>query len=163
MKLDHFTAEEFREWWPHMAPSALRCFDAFRKHWGARCDVSPHPLALGRRLGPDKMSGHNIDRWGYVFAGDLFPQGMDTPADLERALDCARKAKATGIGLYIDTRPSFMIHLDTRPDRTPDSPRLWCRRKLDGRRHYGAIAEVLPGGAAWSERQAGAQARGTAT
>ncbi len=146
IELDHFTPAEFGEWGPDMAKSALVCLDAFRAHWGAPCRISPHPAALGRHMGPDALSGHNIDYWQEVFAADLFPAGMDTAADLQRAYDCARLAGATGIGLYTDTAPGFMIHLDTRPDRTPDDPRLWCRRLIHGRSEYRAIGEVLPGG-----------------
>lgn len=145
-KLRFFTEAEFREWWPFMDERILKCVDEFRAHWGAPCSISPVDGALGRRLGPEPMSGHNIDRWGTVMAVDLFPAGMDTAEDLKRALDCAKRAQATGIGLYTDTQPSFMIHLDVRPDRTADRPRLWCRRFVGQERKYLAITDVLPGG-----------------
>ncbi|MCJ8334656.1 MAG: hypothetical protein MJH10_10485 [Epibacterium sp.] len=142
MKLDYFTPEEFRECWAQMHPTTLKCVDAFRHAWGAPCTVSPHKDALGRNLGKGKLSGHNVDEWEWVYAVDLFPKGMHTEQDLARAYRCARKANATGIGLYTDTRPSFMIHLDTRPDRTPDNPRLWCRDAGQ----YKAIETVMPKG-----------------
>jgi hypothetical protein len=125
-----------------MSPRLLQCIDLFRTYWGNRCVVSPNPDALGRRLGPDAMSGHNIDRWGLVEAVDLFPLHMDEPEDLARAYSCARSACATGIGLYTDTKPGNMIHIDTRPDRHCSNPRLWSR--VD--KTYGAIDLVMPDG-----------------
>lgn len=142
MMLRHFKPREFRGWWDLMSPRLLVCIDRFREIWGARVDVSPVDGALGRRLGPDAMSGHNVDRWGVVEAVDLFPRGMDTPDDMARAYDCARRAGATGIGFYTDTKPSNMIHLDTRPDRSAKNPRLWSR--VDG--EYLAIEAVMPRG-----------------
>ena len=137
-----FTPAEFGEWWPMMHATTLDCFDAFRHYWGAPVNISPQPMALGRHMGPRKISGHNVDYWKAVMAGDAFPAGMDSAEAMARAYDCARKAKATGIGFYTDTSPSFMIHLDTRPDRSPDKPRLWSR--VNGK--YRAISVVMPKG-----------------
>jgi hypothetical protein len=142
MDLKHFQSWEFREWWDQMHPSTLKCFDLFRDFWGMRCDVSAHKYALGRNLGPGSLSGHNVDKWGHVYAGDLFPAYIISPECMARAYDCARRAGATGIGLYTDTQPGFMIHLDTRPDRTPDNTRLWSR--VNGK--YKAIEAVMPEG-----------------
>ena len=137
--LKHFKPSEFGDSVPYMHESTLLTLDAFREYWGARVDVSPAKGGLARWLGPDAMSGHNVDRWTACRAADLFPIGMVTAEDMVRAVACAVSAGATGIGLYTDTRPGFMLHLDTRPDRTPAHPRLWSR--VDG--EYGPISKVL--------------------
>lgn len=146
----YFKPSEFGNDWPVIAPALKDCLDAFRADWGAPVRISPRKGALGRRLGPEEMSGHNIDRWGTVMAADVFPAGMDTPDDMARAVSCAKTAGATGVGLYTDTSPSKMMHLDVRPDRTPDNPRYWSRVEVeeDGEKVkvYQAIEIVLPKG-----------------
>lgn len=137
--LKHFKPSEFGDSVPYMHESTLLMVDAFREYWRAPVSVSPAEGGLARWLGPDAMSGHNVDRWGHCMAADLFPKGMDTAKDMVRAVACAISAGATGIGLYTDTSPGFMIHLDTRPDRTPYAPRLWSR--IDG--EYGPIGDAL--------------------
>ena len=137
--LKNFVPGEFGEGAPYMHESTLLSADAFREMWGAPVSVSPHPAATARFLGPDAMSGHNVDKWGHCYAVDLFPSGMNDKREMARAVACAILAGATGIGLYTDTKPGYMIHIDTRPDRTPVNPRLWSR--VDGA--YGLIGDVL--------------------
>lgn len=137
--LRHFDRAEFREHAPVMAESTLLTLDAFRHAWGAPVVVSPNPAALARYLGPESMSGHNVDRWEWCYAVDVFPTGMETAKDRTRALACALTSGATGVGLYLDTTPGQMIHIDTRPDRTPHHPRLWSR--IGGK--YGPIKDTL--------------------
>lgn len=137
--LKHFKPEEFGDSARFMHESTLLTLDAFREAWGAPVVVSPAPGGLARFKGPDAMSGHNVDRWGACYAVDVFPRGMNTKSDMARALACALTSGATGVGLYDDTNPSNMIHIDTRPDRTPNRPRLWSRS--DGA--YGLIGDVL--------------------
>ena len=109
-----------------MNPRLLDVLDEFRELWGAPCRISPHPDALGRHLG-DSESQHNVDRYNTVNACDFFPEGMNTESDLKRAFECAKEAGASGIGLYVDTKPSNMMHLDVRPDRTSEDPAKWAR------------------------------------
>lgn len=137
--LTYFAREEFGDSAPYMHQSTLLALDALREYWGAPVIVSPVKGGLARWLGPESMSGHNVDRWGACMAADIFPRGLDTTDSMLRAITCAVSAGATGIGLYTDTRPGFMLHLDTRPDRTPAHPRLWSR--VDG--EYGPISKVL--------------------
>lgn len=144
--MEHFRPAEFREWWGQMSVRLLHVLDAFREEWGEPCVVSPHPDALGRNLGADGSSQHNVDRWGEVRACDLFPRGMDDRADFARAYEIAKYVGATGIGIYTDTRPSPMIHLDVRVDRSVGDPATWCRRKINNKSKYTALADIMPTG-----------------
>lgn len=139
--LEFFEPWEFREWWGRMSPKTLLVLDRYRREWGAPVMVSPHKDALGRFLG-DSDSQHNFEKLGEVRAVDTFPEGMRTPVDFARAYRCAIRAGASGIGIYTDTRPAPMIHLDTRPHRTPQDPATWSR--INGK--YLGIAEVMPEG-----------------
>ena len=66
-------------------------------------------------------------------------RGIVTSAERQRAYEVAKKVGFTGIGLYTDTRPSNMVHLDVRADRRPGDPAKWSRVAGD----YRAITEVL--------------------
>lgn len=110
--LQYFSPIEFGDWWPHMDADLLRKLDNFRHRWGAPVQVSPAPGALGRHAG-DSGSYHNVDRWGAVRAVDVFPAGL-TPDTAARAVEAAKAAGLGGIGLYTDTQPSMMMHLDNR-------------------------------------------------
>lgn len=131
--MQYFEPSEFGPWWPHMSPELLKKLDKFRGLWGAPVEVSPAEGGIGRHLGPADTSQHNIDKWGKVFAVDLFPKVaagrsgyryMSTRADRARALKCAKQAGFTGIGLYTDTRPGDMLHVDVRPT---EAVALWSR------------------------------------
>lgn len=128
--LNHFTPDEFREWHDDMAFKVLYSIDDFREYWGAPVTVSLNPDALGRELGDDDESQHNIDRWGVVRAIDFFPKGLNE-SNIDRAYTCAVNAGFTGIGFYTDTKPSMMMHGDVRPDRTAENPATWVR--VDGK------------------------------
>ncbi|WP_299203295.1 hypothetical protein [uncultured Amphritea sp.] len=124
-ELDRFKRSEFREWADDMALGQLLALDRFAKLWGAAVTVSGNAAALGRHMGPNELSQHNIDRWGEVRAVDVFPEGL-TRENAKIARDLAKQSGFSGIGVYLDTsRP--MMHLDTRPDRTPDNPAQWSR------------------------------------
>lgn len=118
--LQYFGASEFREWWLYMDIDLLQKLDAFRREWGRPITISTHPDALGRHLG-DARSYHNVDRYGAVRAVDLFPQGL-TPENAAYAVQLAERVGLGGIGLYTDTRPSMMMHVDNRSD-----PGRWAR------------------------------------
>lgn len=131
-ELTRWKEHEFREFAEEMGDEQLAMLEAFAIEYGKTVHVSPHPDALGRYLGPEAMSGHNIDCWGEVVATDVFPEGF-RGQDFDRVLGIALRAGATGIGFYIDTfwrgQAAPMLHLDTRPDRTPQNPRIWVRIK----------------------------------
>jgi hypothetical protein len=131
--MQYFEPSEFGPWWPDMSRELLQKLDKFRGLWGAPVEVSPAAGGIGRHLGPGDTSQHNIDRWGKVLAVDLFPKVpagrsgyryMSTRADRARALRCAKQAGFSGIGLYTDTRPGNMVHLDVRQT---EAVALWSR------------------------------------
>ncbi len=117
-----FEPSEFREWWLYMDTDLLQKLDTFRSLWGRPVAISSHPDALGRHMGAGgSKSYHNIDRYGAVRAVDIFPQGLN-PGNAAQAVQLAEQAGFGGIGLYTDTQPSMMMHLDNRA-----TPGRWAR------------------------------------
>ncbi len=137
-QLKYFTPSEFREWYDLMNDRQLLALDEFRRLWGRPVTISAHPDALGRHGGTSDKSQHNVDLWGEVLATDIFPEGLTENNALE-AYEKARQAGFSGIGIYTDTKPSMMMHVDVRPDRSPASPAKWAR--VD--RKYVGIEEVF--------------------
>lgn len=128
-----------------MNADLLTKLDAFRDQWGAPVQISPAAGGIGRHNGGDDHSQHNIDRWGEVRAVDVFPmveirpgqyRYMSTREDRQRAHDTARAVGFTGIGLYTDTKPGNMLHVDTREGSRVAT---WSRVAGD----YRGIQEVL--------------------
>ncbi|MBN4053998.1 hypothetical protein JYT97_03840 [Haliea sp. AH-315-K21] len=133
---DYFAAGEFGPWFDLMSPVLLTKLDMFRDLWGSPVIVSGAVGGVGRNDGPFGASQHNVDRWGEVRGIDVFPQVPDgnggykymtSIVDRERALRIAREVGFTGIGIYTDTSPGNMLHLDVREDRTEYVPALWSR------------------------------------
>lgn len=124
--LQYFTEAEFGVWANDMCPDLLAKMDKFREFWGRPVAISPHPDALGRELPITSKSMHNINLYGVVRACDSFPTGMTSKEELKRAYECAKEAGFTGIGLYTDTSPGYMIHLDNRDG---DRVATWSRIK----------------------------------
>jgi len=145
MNLKHFTKDEFGQWWPLMNQELLQKLDAFREQWGAPVVVSPAEGGIGRHLGEFGTSQHNVDAWGEVRAVDVFPmvpagragyRYINNADERQRAYDVARAVGFTGIGLYTDTSPGNMLHVDVRP--TEDLA-TWSRVNGD----YLGIGRVL--------------------
>ncbi len=145
MNLKHFTPDEFGPWWPQMNQELLKKLDAFRERWGAPVVISPAEGSLGRHGGEFGTSQHNVDAWGEVRAVDVFPmvpagrsgyRYMTNAEDRQRAMEVARAVGFTGIGLYTDTSPGNMLHVDVRP--TADVA-TWSR--VNGQ--YLGIGQVL--------------------
>lgn len=145
-KLDYFSPGEFRQWWPFMSADLLLKLDEFRRRWGAPVIVSGADGALGRT--GQGHSQHNIDTWGEVRAIDVFPQVPDgnggfkymtSATDRAKAYMLAREIGFTGVGLYTDTAPGNMLHLDVRADADAGAPAKWSR--VEG--SYLAIEAVL--------------------
>ena len=123
IQLNHFVADEFREWWPQMSVRLLVTLDLFRWQWGDI--VTPSPVEGGIGRSDDSESQHNVDQWGEVRAIDAFPRKMVTRDDCELAIEIADNLGFTGIGIYPETDPSPMIHLDVRVNRYPGDPAKW--------------------------------------
>lgn len=145
VNLKYFSPSEFGKWWPHMSPELLRKLDAFRERWGHPVQISPANGALGRHQGHGGTSQHNVDAWGEVRAVDVFPKlpagasgyrYIETASERARAYQMARAVGFTGIGLYTDTRPGDMLHVDVRPS---SGVATWSR--VDG--SYMDIGQVL--------------------
>ncbi len=137
--MKYFTEDEFREWYPFMDQALLLRLDLFRHLWNAPVAISPHPGSLGRKLGPHSRSQHNIDMHGAVMAVDVFPEGL-TRDNAYLAYHFARSAGFTGIGIYSDTQPGWMLHLDVRTDRPYDDPATWSRAD----RAYASLEALIP-------------------
>lgn len=121
MDLTYFSPREFGEWWSKMAPDLLLKLDGFRHEWDGPVIISPVDGALGRRGGASG-SMHNVDKWDLVRAVDVFPGFLvsgriafiHNQDQRRRAYSVARAIGFTGIGIYTDTRPGNMLHLDNR-------------------------------------------------
>ncbi|WP_445354179.1 hypothetical protein ACJJI5_12380 [Microbulbifer sp. EKSA008] len=119
-ELKYFKPSEFGVWYPFMSAELLLRIDSFREKWGAPVVISDADGALGRHDGEDGTSQHNIDKWGEVRAVDFFPMTasgryINTPKQLARAYQVAVAVGFTGVGVYTDTQPGFMLHGDVRP------------------------------------------------
>lgn len=140
--LRYFTASEFGIYYPLMNVELLKKLDAFRHEWGGPVEISPAHGGIGRE-DENSHSQHNILKWGEVRAVDLFPRTIDgyitTRVDRQRALYIAKKVGFTGIGIYTDTQPGNMLHVDVRQDRVEGDPATWSR--VAG--NYLGISEVL--------------------
>lgn len=134
-KLQYFTPGEFGVFYPMINSELLLKLDRFRHHWGRPVSVSPVAGAIVRH-GGSSNSQHNIDKWGETRAIDVFPAGMTTLAERQRAYQIARDVGFTGIGIYTDTKPSNLLHIDVRPG---ERVATWAR--VSGQ--YVGINEVI--------------------
>jgi len=129
-KLRHFRPEEFREWWPLMDPRLLEALDEFRDRLRAPVMISPAQGALGRHLGAEHHSRHNVDRWGTVQAADIMlPRGPDL-YDQHSAMAVVGIATSCGfggIGIYLGWEPYPGMHLDIRPFKPGGISATWSR------------------------------------
>lgn len=118
VEMQFFSPSEFGGWFNQMSPELLKKLDQFRKEWGFPVQISPHQDAVGRE-DATSQSQHNVMRWGEVRAVDVFPKNsiggyINSKAELKRAYDIARRVGFNGVGLYTDTAPGHMVHLDVR-------------------------------------------------
>ena len=128
----HFSQEEFREWGEEMSPRLVTMLDVLRFRLGSVIEISASGAALGRNLGRDKLSEHNIDHWGEVLAVDCFISGVYNRAQAEAVVHEAEGIGFTGIGAYSDTRNNkgeaqVMFHLGVRPTSMMGIPATWGR------------------------------------
>lgn len=132
MNAQHFSQPELREWADDMSPRLVTMMDVLRFMSGHPIEISLSPHALGRELGRNAESAHNIDHWGEVLAMDGFVSGVYYREQAEGIVDLARKIGFTGIGVYTDTRNNrgedqVMFHFDVRPTRNMGDPATWGR------------------------------------
>lgn len=149
IELRHFGAHEFQGQIELVRVETLLCVDEFRDQWGRKVRISPAHGAVARFAGPRSRSQHNVDRWGETRGLDVFPDRMNTRADIERAIDIARAVGFSGIGIYPEWSPSPGLHLDCRPDRTPARAAMWGAIEDDnGNQTYVSVAAALDHGVA---------------
>jgi len=128
----HFSAEEFRDWADDMSPRLVTMLDVLRFKLGSPIAVSASEYALGRNLGRNELSEHNVDEWGEVLAVDCFIGGVYNRIQAEAVAHEAEQIGFTGIGVYSDTRNNqgqeqVMFHLGVRPNELMGSPATWGR------------------------------------
>jgi hypothetical protein len=128
----HFSAEEFRDWADDMSPRLVTMLDVLRFRLGSAIAISASEYALGRNLGRNELSEHNVDEWGEVLAVDCFISGVYNRAQAEAVVYEAEGIGFTGIGVYSDTRNNqgqeqVMFHLGVRPNELMGSPATWGR------------------------------------
>ena len=128
----HFEAEEFREWSDDMSARLVTMLDVLRFRLGRPIAISASEYALGRNLGRNELSEHNIDEWGEVLAVDCFVSGVYNRAQAESVVYEAEGIGFTGIGIYSDTDNNqgddqVMFHLGVRPNELMGSPATWGR------------------------------------
>ena len=128
----HFSSEEFREWADDMSPRLITMLDVLRFKLGSPIEISLSEYALGRNLGRNELSEHNIDEWGEVLAVDCFISGVYSRQQAEGVAHEATAIGFTGIGVYSDTRNNqgqeqVMFHLGVRPNELMGSPATWGR------------------------------------
>lgn len=149
MNMKHFSPEEFHGQLDFVAADTLIALVEFRELWAAKVYISPAPGAVARWAGGDNASQHNVDRWGETRAIDTMPEGIQTAADFERAIECAKRSGFTGIGVYPAWKPRPGLHLDTR--HGVGRAAVWgeIRQHEEGKstRVYVGIAQALSWGA----------------
>lgn len=153
--LQYFDRSEFirdgEQWFDLMSDKLLYAVDLLRYRWteyrqsDARIVISAHPLALGRRYGPDVVSDHNVDKWGKVYAMDVMPDYILTAEDVAAFKHLAIDSGITAIGFYRDWMPSPGFHLGMRPGRKYGEPATWGAVLHDGRQVYTSWPEATEG------------------
>lgn len=132
--LYHFGPHEFvradkygnpASWFDQMDHRLLVLLDLLRYRLNSKILISGHDHALGRQLGPDNLSQHNIDRWGNVRAVDVLLPRVRTQDDAYRLYDLVRECGFTGFGFAPFWRPHAGAHLDVRHERRPEQMATW--------------------------------------
>ena len=149
--LVYFKPQEFvrngQNWFDLMDERLLVCVDILRYQWSdfrgedSPIRISTHPGALGRRMGRDRLSDHNIDKWGRVKAMDVMPEGLEN--DPVEFCMLAAACGITAYGLYPHWEPAAGVHLGMRPGVEVGSPALWGAIRVDGKQDYTTYREAL--------------------
>jgi len=146
----HFSAEEFREWADDMSARLVTMLDVLRFKLGSPIAVSASEYALGRELGRNDLSEHNVDHWQEVLAVDCFISGVYNRAQAESVVYEATNIGFTGIGVYSDTHNNegeeqVMFHLGVRPTEMMGNPATWGRVEHDYTSLMAAIQSIKAG------------------
>jgi hypothetical protein len=146
----HFSAEEFREWSDDMSARLVTMLDVLRFKLGSPIEISASEYALGRNLGRNELSEHNIDHWGEVLAVDCFIGGVYNRIQAEAVAHEAEGIGFTGIGVYSDTHNNqgddqVMFHLGVRPTEMMGSPATWGRVDHDYTSLMAAVQSLKAG------------------
>jgi hypothetical protein len=143
VSLSYLKQTDFRQWWPAMNTELVALVDELGRRVdeaGGELRISPADGALGRKLGPNDDSQHNVTKWGEVRAADV----MITGIDLQDAYDLAREVGFTGVGVYPDWDPDPGLHVDVREDASPDDPAQWAGLDTEnGGQTYVAASQVV--------------------
>jgi hypothetical protein len=128
--LYYFDKGEFGQWQDKMSCRLLVMLDVFRHLIDSPVSISDHPSSLGRYLGKNSQSAHNVDVWGEVLAVDCFVDNAKTSRSVQDIVDCAIMLGFTGIGIYpewVNNNGELQcgFHLDIRPTRKPGDPAKW--------------------------------------
>ena len=112
---------------------------------GQPIHISPvGAVAVGRHLGPENTSQHNVDRWGEVRACDIMPEGIHTATDARRFHQMAIDSGFSGIGFYPDWRPRPGFHVDCRVNENESYVAQWGGlRNAKGEQFYVGIETAL--------------------
>jgi hypothetical protein len=131
---------EFGLWYWQLSPMLKDKLDELREECGVPIILSKDKGAIGRRLGKDDLSQHNVDKWGEVRAVDGYvPESMEL-------LDFYNEAKGagfTGIGFYTGWSKGRGFHLDVREDRIEGAPATWGGTYKNGKTTYGSIWAII--------------------
>ena len=119
---EHFTASE----WPEGTLEHMnqRVFDAlFELRSRVDCPMTPSNLARAHVRHEASFSRHSTNNMKRLAdATDVF---LGNPEMAHHVLVAARSIEGIGgIGIYFDTKPSVMLHIDMRPDKLD-----WVRSK----------------------------------
>lgn len=142
---NYFNEIEFHGWYDLMDPMQLELLNKFRHAWGGPVLVSPLSAGVGRRMGPDAKSFHNVDRYGVVKATDIMPSNFKTKEDFKRGFEIAKDVGFLGIGIYPDWNPSAGMHVDVgrRAGRFQGNPAKWSAFKVNGVQTYFPIDKAF--------------------
>lgn len=141
--MNHYEPWEFNGWYDQLSAAQKRALDIARHKWGKPIHVSNADGAVGRHLGPEDTSQHNVDRWGEVRATDIVPEGIATKADAERFVQVLIDSGFQGVGFYPHWNQGPGFHADTRVNVEEHYVAKWGR--LDNREEpeYVSIAKAL--------------------
>lgn len=132
--LRNFNEAEFQGWYDRCDPQLLLLCDSLRDVYGYPINVSPVEGAVGRHMGRDARSRHNIDRWKKVEAVDLLVHTRKGSLKLliEAAESIGIGDEFGGFGIYPDWNPSGGIHIDVR-----ENPARWgALNTLEGQDYF---------------------------